>query len=190
MKAYVKDSVVVGIYADEDRHAPPASEHIVVELNCQTGYPSPGWTYDGKKFSMPEVKVIEVSLEQVKEIALKMIDLEAQALHKTLLGDNAYQLSIYTAKSIDGRAWQLKAFGTEIDAYRWIKAEMKASGSSPDAVAAKFVALYTTLVDRLAEIEEHRVYGKADVRSAETKEAVREAKAYTFEKFAELKAGY
>ena len=190
MKAYVLDSVVVGIYAEGDHHAPDDKDYVVVELNSTTGYPSPGWSYDGKKFHVPAVKIVEVPLEHVKEIALKMIDLEAQALQKILLGDNGYQLSIYTAKNVDGRAWQLKAFGTEIEAYKWIQAEVKASGSTPDSAAAKFVSLYATLVDQLTAIEEHRVYGKAAVRAAETKDAVRDAKSYAVEEFNRLKAGY
>jgi len=191
MRAFVKDGRVVGIYGEGDYGAPKDS-HVdeVVELTRETGYPKLNYCWDGKTFYQSSVEPRVVSLDEVKAVALKVVDLEAMSMQESLLGDNKYQMTIYASKAVDGKAWQLKIYGEDVSAYKWIDAEIKAVGGTPDSVAAKFVSLSNTLNARLAEIEQVRVFGKSSIRSAEDVAAVREAKVQTLSDFAELKALY
>lgn len=193
MKAYIKEGVVIGLYADADYHAPPVTKEsgvTAVPLEGRADIPSLGWTYDGKKFSTPEEvsPAVVTTLTMVRESALITVDKEASAIRAKAIGPNEHQMAIYSAKSLDGRSWQLKILGTNVEDYKWIQAEVSATGESPDAVAEKFVKLYSALTTALSSVEEHRIYGKNLIRAADEAACIRKAKTMTLTEFRKIVA--
>jgi hypothetical protein len=179
MKAAIRDNVVVGIYTTENV-LPEDCEFI--SLIGRSDIPSIGWTYTDDKFEQPPRPTVhEPDLDAIKLVSLELIDnLAAQARTKKI-GNIDNQLSIYTAKFHDAKAYKLKVFGDSQENYKWLAAESSATGCTLDEAADVFISKYGELIDELTKIEEYRILGKNSVRSATTLEEIGEARRSSME---------
>lgn len=178
MKAFVKNGIVVGIYTTE-QNTPTDCDETVLLMGRQD-IPSLGWSYDGTTFTEPVLGQREAPrLESLKEVALKLIDGCAELVRTTNIGSLEHQLSIYSAKYYDAKAYKLSAFGKSTTEYRWIAAEMSATGCTADQAADRFIEKYTQLTDTLTKSEELRINGKAAIREAKSVDELIESRSET-----------
>lgn len=174
MYAHILDGVVSEI---SNELAKNGAEYISVLLDGRTDIAHVGYLYDSETdlFSSPCVIQEEVSLEDVRAAALSVVEHAAKHARQSLYADPE-RLSIYTAKFYEAKAYTLKVYGEGLSAYLFVKAEVDATGCTPDEAAALFIEKHSEMVKKLAATERHRIEARKLIIEADCIEMIRLAK--------------
>lgn len=180
MYAHIVDGLVAEISMDEKTQFDDVKS---VVLDGRTDVAHVGMMYDEKKdeFYTPTPEHSEATLDELKESALLVVEHEARHARSKLYSDTE-RLAIYTAKYYDAKAYRLKVMGDSVESYVWINAEVQATGCTPDEAATLFISNHANMLERMAEIEQHRIKARFAIKTAINLEEIRAAKSEVLEK--------
>lgn len=172
MYAHIVDGIVSEISIEQ------AENCLSVLLDGRTDVAHVGYLYDSAKdlFLVPYKTPCEVPLNDVRTAALEIVEHAARHARHRLYSDPE-RLSIYTAKFYEAKAYKLKVYGEDLSAYLFIKAEVDATGCTPDDAAATFLAKHSEMMKNLAATERYRIEARKSIVEADSVELVRQAKA-------------
>ena len=174
MYAHIVDGLVAEVSMEEKSQF---ADTTSVKLDGRTDVAHVGMMYDSEKdeFYAPTPEHSEASLEDLKDSALLIVEHEAKHARSKLYSDPE-RLSIYTAKYYDAKAYRLKVMGESVENYVWINAEVKATGCTADEAANTFIASHADMLEKMAEIEQHRIKARFAIKTAINIEEIRAAK--------------
>ena len=84
------------------------------------------------------------------------------------------QEATYVEKGRQAEAYRAAGYPADLTSYPWIQAEVNATGKTPQQAADDILAQRDQWIALGAQIEELRIKGKSDIRSATTKAQVRQ----------------
>ncbi len=174
MYAHIVDGLVAEVGMEEKSQFADAKS---VKLDGRTDVAHVGMMYDEGKdeFYVPTPEHSEATLDELKDSALLIVEHEAKHARAKLYSDSE-RLAIYTAKYYDAKAYRLKVLGEGIENYVWINSEVLATGCSADEAASTFISNHADMLERMAEIEQHRIKARFAINTAINVEEIRAAK--------------